>query len=191
LLACLAFLLPEGCAIPSGTDITTRVAASSASGCSILERCTTKTGYIPFSPEGPQPAYPRSRIWSYWYNDRSGKLREIEFLRRSRIGYGILIYTVELDNQWIAIDVMENGHAKIILIKDLELRDQRGITFDCHGSEPFQIISDRPAFEYWEHGRQILLPIGHGKFLSALPNQSTDPTLASGTPGAEHHPRLP
>jgi hypothetical protein len=37
--------------------------------------------------------------------------------------------------------------------------------------------------------RRIFL--GHDLFTVEVANQSTDPTLASGTPGAGHHPRLP
>jgi hypothetical protein len=133
-------LLTTGC-FPNGTKISEHDTARWGDRM-IVERCSTKTMFILLTPEGPQHNRPRSRIWSYWIEDTHGKRKELEFLRRPRIEFGVGIMPLPNSAYCIAIDVQRSREAIVILFSDTQILDQRPVHFDyLDDNEPWKIMA--------------------------------------------------
>ena len=181
-------LLMTGCfaitGVPSGTRANDEVICPRPEGSSeafpqIIERVLDQTAFLLMPIEGGH-THTRSRTWTYWFAKGNTRTKEIQFLRRERLGWGIKVLRVDAKEQWIALDIVSNvggslGVAQILLFSDEGLQDQTDIHFDNGNNgrnTPLNFSDANRAFTYQEDGMLRVLVVRENKLVRKVPNQS-------------------
>ena len=166
----IAFVFANGCSGPKSIEVSEKIVSSGVSLAGdtrrdVIERCVVETTKQ-LTPDGIQEHYPLSKKWSYWFDDDKTNKTEIAVLRRTRMGYGLDIKYVATSKSWIAVDVVSNGVAALILFDELGQKDRHDICFDYVDSRwSVEFAQGNQEISYLLNGDKKTLSVKTGKFV--------------------------